>query len=204
MKDQILVRVFNRLRIIKLSTRAWFSTKFTYVYAGFYGIHLEKGCKFWKKTTFYTEPGARINIGKNCFFRSDQDSNLIGVNHRCIISAHSAAAVIKIGNNCGFSGSSIGAKESIEIGDNVLVGANSIITDFDWHSLDPADRNNKEAVRSKRVIIGDNVWIGANCLILKGVTIGKNAIIGAGSIVTGDLPENSICGGNPCKVLRMS
>lgn len=202
MKDQILVRAFNRLRLIKLSTRAWISTKFIYVYAGLYGINLGAGCKFWKKTTFYKEPGATISIGKNCFFRSDQDSNLIGVNHRCIISAHSATAVIKIGNNCGFSGSSIGAKESIEIGDNVLVGANSIITDFDWHSLDPYDRFDKTMIISKKVVIEDNVWIGANCLVLKGVRIGKNTVVGAGSVVTRDLPQDSICGGNPCRVLK--
>jgi acetyltransferase-like isoleucine patch superfamily enzyme len=110
--------------------------------------------------------------------------------------------VIKIGNGCGFSGTSIGVKESLVIGDNVLVGANSFITDFDWHSLNPLDRDNAADVKARKVVIEDNVWIGLNCVILKGVRIGRNSIIGAGSVITRSVPADSICGGNPCQVLR--
>jgi acetyltransferase-like isoleucine patch superfamily enzyme len=173
-----------------------------YIFCSFYGVKLGSGCKFWKRTVFFLQPGSSIKIGDHCSFRSDFSSNLLGVDRRCIISTHSRTAQISIGNGCGFSGTSIGAKESIEIGQNVIVGANSTITDFDWHSLDPADRDNQSKIPSKRVIIEDNVWIGANCIILKGVRIGRNTVVGSGSIVTRDLEENAICGGNPCKVIK--
>lgn len=55
---------------------------------------------------------------------------------------------------------------------------------------------------AKPINIGENVWIGANATVLSGVTIGKNSVIGAGSVVTKDIPENVVAVGNPCKVLR--
>jgi acetyltransferase-like isoleucine patch superfamily enzyme len=150
----------------------------------------------------YKEAGAQINIGDNCIFRSDATSNLIGVNRKCILSAHASHTIIHIGKNCAFSGTSIGAKECIEIGDNVLIGANSVITDFDWHTLDPLNRDDASKIKAKKVVIGDNVWIGLGCTILKGVHIGENAVIGAGSVVVSDIPSNSICAGNPCKLIK--
>lgn len=53
-----------------------------------------------------------------------------------------------------------------------------------------------------KITIGDNVWIGGSCVVLPGVTIGSNCVIGAGSVVTKDIPDNSIAAGNPCRVLR--
>ena len=69
------------------------------------------------------------------------------------------------------------------------------------HALDGEERL-KGLFNDKPIIIGENVWLGANVTVLPGVTIGKNAIIGAGSVVTKDIPENVIAIGNPCKVLR--
>lgn len=181
-----------------------FSTWYSYLFSFLYGVKLSGGCKFWNRATFYMEKGSKIEIGEGCLFHSDTNSNLIGVNHRCIISTHSTRAEIVIGRNCGFSRISIGAKLGIELGNNVLVGANSIITDFDWHAMDPLNRDNSELIIGKKIWIEDNVWIGANSSILKGVHIGKNTIIGAGSIVVSNQPANSICGGNPCKVIRGS
>ena len=198
----LFTKLSNKLRSYRIAFLSKVTTSYVYLFCSFYGVKLGAGCKFWKRTIFFLQPGASIIVGDRCSFRSDFSSNLIGVNHRCIVSTHSQNASIFIGNNCGFSGTSIGAKERIEIGNNVLVGANSTITDFDWHSLDPNDRDNQELVRSRKVVIEDNVWIGANCIILKGVRIGKNTVVGSGSIVTRDLEENSICGGNPCVIIK--
>ena len=54
----------------------------------------------------------------------------------------------------------------------------------------------------RAVHIGDNVWLGINVTVLKGVTIGENTVIGAGSIVTKDIPANVVAAGNPCKVIK--
>lgn len=136
-----------------------------------------------------------IRIGGDCTFRSDQTSNLIGVNRKCILSTHYEGSKIIIGDKCGFSGTTIGAAKEISIGNNVLVGANSVITDFDWH-------DDIAKTGPAPVIIHDNVWIGMNSVILKGVEIGANTIIGANSLVIKSIPANVVAGGNPCKVLK--
>lgn len=159
------------------------------------GVTVGPQCSFYGAAHFRRYPFSRITIGKKCTFRSDQTSNLIGVNRPCILSTHDKEAVISIGDNCGFSGVTIGAAREIRIGNNVLCGANSVITDFDWH-LDVAK------TEPAPVIIHDNVWIGLNTVVLKGVEIGANSIIGANSLVVRDIPANVIAGGNPCKVLK--
>lgn len=88
----------------------------------------------------------------------------------------------------------------IRFGDNVLVGPN---TGFytPQHPIHPEDRK-KGIERALPITIGDNVWIGGSVTILGGVSIGDNSIIGAGSVVTRDIPANVIAVGNPCRVIR--
>ena len=89
---------------------------------------------------------------------------------------------------------------SVKIGDNTLIGPNSHIYTA-CHSLDACERmENREY--GKPVSIGSNVWIGGNCVVLPGVSIGDNSVIGAGSVVTKNIPENSLAVGNPCRVIR--
>ena len=88
----------------------------------------------------------------------------------------------------------------IKIGNNVLIGPNVGIYTPE-HAFDPQLRNEGYEI-SHPVVIGDNVWIGGSVSILGGVTIGENTIIGAGSVVTHDIPANVIAVGNPCRVLR--
>lgn len=140
--------------------------------------------------------GSIISIGNYCKFLSIKWSNLIGINHRCIISTSNKYAELSIGNNCGFSGVSIWCFEKITIGNNVRVGANVIIMDGDAHQDDP------RAGKNAPILIEDNVWIGANVIVLKGVTIGSNSVIGAGSVVTKDIPSNVVAAGNPCRIIK--
>ena len=160
------------------------------------GVKIGKHVKFYGLTRFLRKPSSVISIGNNCEFRSTSDSNLIGINHKCIIATHMPHAEILIGNNCGFSGVTIGAFEKIVISDDVKCGANVVITDSDWHLDDVRIK------RSKPVLINKNVWIGLNTIILKGVSIGENSVIGAGSVVTKDIPANCIAAGNPCKIIK--
>lgn len=88
----------------------------------------------------------------------------------------------------------------IYIGDYVMIGPNVTIATA-GHPIEPSLRK-KTAQFNIPVFIGDNVWIGANSVILPGVKIGGNSVIGAGSVVTKDIPENVVAVGNPCRVLR--
>lgn len=86
----------------------------------------------------------------------------------------------------------------IEIGDKVMFGAGVTIATV-GHPINPEMR---EYMYTAPVVIKENCWIGANVTICPGVTIGENTVIGAGSVVTKDIPANCIAVGNPCKVLR--
>ncbi|MBX9782841.1 MAG: acyltransferase [Chitinophagaceae bacterium] len=123
---------------------------------------------------------------------------------------------IKIGEYCYIGDHSrIWSAEKILIGNNVLISHNVNIMDTNSHELDSFERANSykkkihmgvpsEAgnVKSSAIIINDNVWVGFNSIILKGVEVGKGAIIAAGSIVLNDVPENVVVAGNPAKVIK--
>ena len=164
--------------------------------AYWWGVSLGHGCSFHGHSRFRRHPCSRIIIGSRCRFNSSPSSNLIGVNRPCIISTLAENAEIKIGSNCGFSGTVVGCATKIVFGNNVRCGANTLITDTDWHTDDP--RTGSDAP----VIIGKNVWLGLNVTVLKGVTIGKNTIVAVGSVVTRSLPPNVVAGGVPAKVLK--
>lgn len=88
----------------------------------------------------------------------------------------------------------------VYIGDRTMIGPNVTICTT-GHPIDPTYRD-MVAHYSIPIHIGKNVWIGSNSVILPGVTIGDNTVIGAGSIVTRDIPENVVAVGNPCRILR--
>ncbi len=88
----------------------------------------------------------------------------------------------------------------VKIGDNCLLAPNvSIYTA--GHPVHPALRNTLYEYGAE-VVIGNNVWIGGNSVVCPGVKIGDNTVIGAGSVVTGDIPSWSVAAGNPCRVIR--
>lgn len=88
----------------------------------------------------------------------------------------------------------------VRIGNHVYIGPNVGIYTV-HHALLP-DQRNEGIMQSLPVEIHDNVWIGGHSVILRGVTIGEGAVIGAGSVVTRDIPPRVIAAGNPCRVLR--
>ena len=88
----------------------------------------------------------------------------------------------------------------IYVGDNTMIGPNVTIATA-GHPIDPALRD-VQAQFNMEVHIGRNVWIGGGCVLLPGVSIGDNTVIGAGSVVTKDIPANVVAYGNPCRVIR--
>lgn len=165
-------------------------------YFSLFGIRISKTVWFRGFVRLRIVKGAKIEIGDFCGFNSRTMSNKMGLNHPCIITINNMNAKLIIGSNSGFSGVSIGCFKKIEIGSNVLCGANVLITDSDWH------QNDFRSGGDKPVKIEDNVWIGYGSIILKGVSIGRNSVIGAGSVVSRSIPENVVAVGNPCKVIR--
>lgn len=157
----------------------------------FLGVKIGKKMKCHGLMKIYRQQCSQIIIGDYCSFISSSEFNYRGINHKCILQTGDPDAIIRIGNHCGFSGVSIVANKEVIIGNNVRMGANSSIADRDGHGA---------AIRPVKV--DDNVWIGANVVIMKGVHIGENSIIGMNSVVTKDIPANSVAAGVPCKVIK--
>lgn len=87
----------------------------------------------------------------------------------------------------------------IDIADDVMIGPNvSIITS--GHPIEPSQR--RAFVTAKSIVIERNVWIAAGAIIIGGVTVGENSVVAAGSVVTRDVPPNTLVGGNPARVIR--
>ncbi|MGE0766676.1 MAG: acyltransferase [Hyphomicrobiaceae bacterium] len=97
-------------------------------------------------------------------------------------------------------GCSIAATSLIRIGSRCNIGTHVIIMDNDYHELAPERRHIRPA--SAPIILEDDVWICARSIILRGVTIGWGSVIGAGSVVTRDIPPRSLAAGQPARVIR--
>lgn len=147
----------------------------------------------------------KLIIGSNFHCVSGNCYNPIARNIRTSFCTEENA-VIEIGDNVGISSSSLRAFKRITIGDNVNIGADCIIIDSDAHSLNYEDRRNgkldKQNRKSRPIVIEDDVLIGTRSIILKGVTIGARSIIGAGSVVTCNVPSDEIWAGNPARFVK--
>lgn len=159
------------------------------------GVRLGKNASFRGLSLISRFPMSNITIGDNCRFNSCSLFNYRGLNHRCIIQTGTPEAKIIIHDNCGFSGCSIVADKEVIIEANVTIGANAIIGDRDDHA-------DIYASTPASVIIKRNAWIGMNSVVMKGVTIGENAVVGAGDVVTRDVPDNAIVGGVPARIIK--
>jgi acetyltransferase-like isoleucine patch superfamily enzyme len=113
--------------------------------------------------------------------------------------------MIMLGKHVGLNGTVLSSRCRIEIGNDTLIAPNVIIVDSDFHAPWPAELRWTSSTLDldREVVIGSNVWIGMNTVILKGTRIGDNAIIGAGSIVSGEIPSNCVAAGNPARPLRV-
>ncbi|SHJ70772.1 Hexapeptide repeat of succinyl-transferase [Maribacter aquivivus] len=146
-----------------------------------------------------------LKVGNHFNMISGIMTNALGRNLKSTLRVDLGAKII-IGDNVGMSCVSIWSKEEIIIGDNVKLGANVIVFDSDMHSLDYQLRRDisTDGINSKSspIVIEDDVFIGANSIITKGVKIGRQAIIAAGSVVVKSIPERQTWGGNPARFIK--
>jgi acetyltransferase-like isoleucine patch superfamily enzyme len=145
--------------------------------------------------------GARVTAGQHLVMISESVFSAVGVSHPCI-NAMEPEARILIGDDVGLSGASICCASSIKIGDRVMLGADSVVTDTDFHPVNVIPRRYVQTgVRTSPVVIGDDVFVGMRAIVLKGVRIGRGAVVAAGAIVTSDVPPYSIVAGQPARVI---
>jgi acetyltransferase-like isoleucine patch superfamily enzyme len=176
---------------IYLRFRSWYAEHFLrpcFDYLGQHGTYM--------KPWYIRVDGPNISLG-HC-------ATLIGDVHKRLSIAvwgrGPGQGRITIGNYALITpGVRISASDSIEIGDNCMIASGAYITDSDWHGIyDRIERNPEPAP----IRIGNNVWIGDGALVLKGVTIGDNSIVGARAVVVRDVPANVVVAGNPARVVK--
>jgi acetyltransferase-like isoleucine patch superfamily enzyme len=143
-----------------------------------------------------------IKIGQHFTANSHWRFNSLGIVQPVTLKTVRPGATLTIGDRVGVSGSSISAANRITIGDDVLIGTGCLITDSDAHPVRFADRTDHSLVGTAPVTIHSGVFIGARCIILKGVTIGRESVIGAGSVVSKDVPAQVVAAGNPAVVIK--
>lgn len=144
----------------------------------------------------------KIEIGNNVTINSSFNSNPIGGDSFSSLIT-SKNGEINIGNNVGISNSYIYSVRSITIEDNVMIGGGCKIYDTDFHSISFKKRmSEKDQGLEASVIIKNGVFIGTNSIILKGCIIGSHSVIAAGSVVTKNVPDNELWGGNPAKFIK--
>jgi acetyltransferase-like isoleucine patch superfamily enzyme len=158
----------------------------------------EKSRVFW--TRIKMRRGARISIGKSSILH-------------CNIAFDSDAGQVTIGDRCYIGRSHLVCHSQIDIGSDVIISWGVTIVDHNSHSLHWAQRKDDvcnwargakqwDGVHRAPVKIEDKVWIGFNAIVLKGVTIGEGAIVGAGAVVTRNVPAYTVVGGNPAHPIR--
>lgn len=198
----VLTFLYKGMRKIKRLILAQIHTPYAKVLFYLNNVDLKSGLKTNGIIKVSVTKTGKLIIGKNCRINSGQNYNVSGGAQKNLFWVE---GTLSFGDNVKMSSSSFFCKYKISIGNNVTIGGNTLIMDTDSHSLNPQIRgtnNDRKEALVKSVLIKDNVFIGARTTILKGVTIGENSIVGACSVVTKDIPDNQIWGGNPARFIK--
>ncbi|MCH1547142.1 MAG: acyltransferase [Flavobacteriaceae bacterium] len=178
-----------------------FYRNFFWIYAYFNNTTLGKKIKIKGFIQIFNK--GKILISDNCQINSGLRYNPIGGDTITRLVVRNGGEII-IKKNVGISNSTLVSSARITIGENTIIGGSCKIWDTDFHSINYTDRLSKpeKNIKSEPIIIGKNCFIGANSIILKGVEVGDNAVVAAGSIVTKDVIKNTIVAGSPAKFIK--
>tara|TARA_B100001057_G_C22832911_1_gene944115 strand:+ start:1456 stop:2106 length:651 start_codon:yes stop_codon:yes gene_type:complete len=200
----LLSNIYERLIVYNMNLYKGQLSLFFFKFIFNKRLILNKNIQCWGLVSIRIHENSKVVIGKNCKIVSNINRAGITLFSKFKITALFNSR-ISIGNNVSFNGTSISCRTTkIDIGDNTIIAPNVVIIDSDFHSLSPfeAREDNHDYEADKPVFIGRNVWIGMNSIILKGVSIGDNTVIAAGSIVTKNMPSNIVVAGNPAEKIR--
>lgn len=167
--------------------------------------------KFWRvkygkfpeiRGKCYIRNYGAISFGTEVQINSNLESSQLGYYPRTILHTSQTGSII-IGDRCGLSNVCLNARQMIILKQGVRLGAGVKIYDNDFHDLYGNGRNvQDEKIPCSPVILEEGSFVGAGCIILKGVHIGANTIIGAGSVVTKSIPDNQVWAGNPARFIK--
>ena len=148
------------------------------------------------------QPGS-VTFGKGVVINSGRKRNPVGLGIQTSVMTMGNGS-IHIGDRVGMSNVALIARESITVENDVLLGSGVVIYDNDFHALDAKNRcgGGDNDIRSAPVLIKEGAFVGAGAMILKGVTTGRNSIVGAGSVVSRSIPDGEIWGGNPARFIK--
>jgi acetyltransferase-like isoleucine patch superfamily enzyme len=150
------------------------------------------------------EERARHVFGEQCFISAlasvDNDELRLGARSYIAVGAY-LTGTLRTGRDCTINAYSV-VRGRVELGDAVRVGAHTSLLGFNHGMDDPDIEIFRQPLTSLGIRVGSDVWIGSHVVVVDGVSIGNRAVIGAGSVVTRDVPAGAVVGGNPAKVLR--
>lgn len=217
----MIVNFINKVKLIGVTPPnilCWLSLKIMDLWGKFWGtlrlriksyllgVNIGTGTIAYGTVSLLRWPGGKIKIGSHVSLISSwRRATASALAWPIRLRVFGQQAAIEIDDGAQLSGTSITARsKTIKIGKNVLIGPNCVIIDSDFHAPWPAAQRATSPgyENDASVEIHDFCWIGMNSIILKGVTIGEGSIIGAGSVVSRNIPPNSVACGNPCKVIH--
>lgn len=132
---------------------------------------------------------AELRVGTNVRFHADVHRPRLSVRHKALLS---------IGDDCLLNGCIIAANSEVRIGRGVTLGPWAHLMDGDFHGVQERDG----AGANRPIVIEDDAWLATRAMVLKGVTIGRGAVVAAGAVVTKDVPPYTLVGGVPARVVR--
>jgi acetyltransferase-like isoleucine patch superfamily enzyme len=140
--------------------------------------------------------GARIELGEQVHIVAASDRKV----RLCTWQFEQHQGSITIGDYALLCpGVRIDSASNVTIGASCMIASGSYLSDADWHDI--YDRA-RPIGTTRPIVLEENVWIGDGAIVCKGVTIGRNSVVGAGAVVTGDMPGNAVIAGNPARVVR--
>jgi acetyltransferase-like isoleucine patch superfamily enzyme len=166
------------------------------------GVRLLGPVQFVGRPIITVFPDSRVELGGGVRLNSARRANPLGCFQPCVLRTLRPGAHMRLGDRVGLSSAAVCAALEVEIGEGTLLGAGAIVMDTDFHQ--PAgewDWNDDFAAGARPVRIGKGVFVGTRAIVLKGVTIGDRARVGAGAVVTRDVPPGGVVVGNPARLI---